>query len=136
MIQSVEEAITLLHDASQAEDEREQAAHYLQHNVTPAGVEALVGALEADEFSVRWASAVALAAIGDAAFRPLVAALASPENSARLREGALHVFRQSTGRAVHEKTGELQHVLRGIDADMRTMEVAFHLLAELNQSAT
>jgi hypothetical protein len=34
---------------------------------------------------------------------------------------------------MHEKTGELQHVLRGIDADMRTMEAAYRLLTELNR---
>jgi HEAT repeat protein len=133
VIQSADEAIRLVQDASQAEHDREQAVHYLQHHVTPEGVQAMVQALEADEFSVRWAAAVALAAVGDAALRPLVTALANPDNSSRLREGALHVFRQSNSRTMHEKTGELQHVLRGIDADMRTMEAAYRLLTELNR---
>ena len=68
---------------------------------------------------------------GEAALLPLVKALASPSNSTYLREGARHVLRQSSSQKVQLETAELQKCLRGIDADLRTMEAAYKLLDKL-----
>jgi HEAT repeat protein len=128
MFASTEEAIQSLQDSSQTEHHREEAIRFLQHNPSDEGVAALVAALEDDDSGVRWASGTALAIAGEAALRPLVMALTSPSNSARLREGARHVFHQSSSQKVQRETAKLQKCLRGIDADLRTMEAAYELL--------
>ena len=65
--------------------------------------------------------------------RPDPTALASPSNSAQLREGAKHVFHQSSSQKVQVQTAELQKCLKGIDADLRTMEAAYKLLDKLGK---
>ncbi len=131
MFASTEEAIQSLQDSSQTEHDREEAVHYLQHNPSDEGIAALVAALEDDDSGVRWACGTALAMAGEAALLPLVTSLTSPSNSTRLREGARHVFHQSSSPTVHAETAELQKCLRGIDADLRTMEAAYELLNKL-----
>ena len=131
MFASTEEAIQLLQDGSQSEHRRVEAIHYLQGNSSDKVIAALVAALEDDDSGVRWACGTALAMAGEAALLPLVKALASPSNSTYLREGARHVFRQSSSQKVQLDTADLQKCLRGIDADLRTMEAAYKLLDKL-----
>ncbi len=71
---------------------RWEAAKTLAQISDPAAAQALVNALEDDEFDVRWLAAEGLVHIGAKAIEPLLTALTERPDSLWLREGAHHVL--------------------------------------------
>lgn len=69
-----------------------EAAKALSQIGSPKAAQALVKALEDDQFSVRWLAAEGLIAIGRDGLAPLLRALEYNSGSVRLREGAHHVL--------------------------------------------
>jgi hypothetical protein len=69
-----------------------EAAKALSQIGSPQAAQALVEALQDDEFSVRWLAAEGLIAISEDSLKPLLTALVNNPQSALLREGAHHVL--------------------------------------------
>lgn len=134
MIDSTEKAIAVLKQTSKSEWEREDAIRFLADNVTDQGTEALVAALEDDEYSIRYASGSALASMGEKALPALLRGLCRPDNDARLREGAKHVLHRTLDTKVREETKDLLKALDGPAADIATMEAASDLMIRLKVS--
>lgn len=76
---------------------RWEAAKALSQISSPQSVQALVQALEDEQFSVRWLAAEGLVNIGQDSLEPLLRALVSHSNSVWLREGAHHVLSDLIG---------------------------------------
>lgn len=74
--------------------------------------QALVRALEDEEFDVRWLAAEGLTALGHEALVPLLRALIERSKSAWLREGAHHVLHDLSEGDLKE---ELQPVLAALE---------------------
>ena len=89
---------------------------------------ALVAALEDDDHGVRYAASSALAYIGDSAMPALLDALAQPDNSKMLRDGAHRVITENSSPKVHASCDELLAALRGSQAGIATMEAAVRLM--------
>lgn len=69
-----------------------EAAKALSLIGNPKSTQALLQALEDDEFSIRWLAAEGLIAIGPRALGPLLQALVNRPDSVWLREGAHHIL--------------------------------------------
>jgi HEAT repeat protein len=92
-----EQAIALLNDKKLSYDKRQFAIHYLAERPTPIAIKGLVSALRDSEFAVRWTAATALAQLGILALPDVLRALMNPiRNTARLREGVLHILHYSS----------------------------------------
>ena len=77
---------------------RWEAAKALSQIGSPKSAQALVEALEDDQFSIRWLAAEGLIALGREGLRPLLEALWQTPNSIRLREGVHHVLHDLVAR--------------------------------------
>lgn len=128
MIQSYEQAISVLQNNRLPEGDREQGVHYLRDNPSPEGMKALVTALQDDDHGIRFAAAKALAYAGDAAMPPLLQALANPDNDVLLRNGAHMVITESSSPKVRQQGQDLLKALKGSQAGIATMEAAFKLM--------
>lgn len=128
MIESPAQAVAAMNNPKLPENERAAAVHYLRDNPSVEGNVALVAALEDDDHGVRSAASSALAYIGDPAMPALLDALASPDNSKALRDGAHRVITENSSSKVHASCGDLLAALRGPQASIATMEAAFHLM--------
>jgi hypothetical protein len=111
----------------------------------------LIESLLDDEFSVRWEAAVALAQLGPHAFPDVLEALTDPKlNTARLREGVMHILHYSSRKEEEPSSGhkpvevqvvansgdlvyvdELMAALKGPAADIRSMVEAGKLLFQI-----
>jgi len=69
-----------------------EAAKALSQIGSPKATQALVEALQDDQFSIRWLAAEGLIALGHSGVKPLLEALQENPKSVRLREGAHHVI--------------------------------------------
>ena len=130
MIESTEQAISILQNTKLGELEREDAVHYLQQNPSAEGNQALVAGLEDDDYGVGWACGSALAILGEQAFLPLLEALSQPGNSTRLRKGARHVIHYNSSPKIHSQAAGLMKALKGQGAASSTEVEAHRLLAE------
>lgn len=128
MFESVEQAVAALKNPSLAEIERSDAAHYLQDYPTSEAIDALVAALTDVDHGVRWAAGSALAYIGEPAMHTLLWALAQPDTSKVLRDGAHHVLTDNSSPKVQELCQPLLRALRGPQAGIASMEAASGLL--------
>lgn len=128
MIPSTEQAISILQNQKLAEGDREQGIYYLRDNPSSAGTKALVDALRDDDHGIRFASAKALAYMGDAAMPTLLVALADPDNDVLLRNGAHIVITESSSPKVRQEGQGLLKALKGSQAGIATMEAAFKLM--------
>ena len=131
MIQTVEEAITVLEQPIGASIAREDAIHFLRNHPSDEGAERLVAALSDDDAGVRWAAAQALIDYGEQALRPLLRALTQRAGDYNLREGAHHVLHENPNAAIRQQAAELIKALRGPGADVATMQVASKLSLRL-----
>jgi len=129
MIESPAQAIAAINNPKLPENEHSAATHYLADNPSREGYAALVAALEDDDHGVRYAASSALAYIGDAAMPALLAALAQPDNSKMLRDGAHRAISENSSSRVRSSCGDLLVALRGSQAAIATMEAALPLMA-------
>ena len=151
-----DQAITILTDMQLDIQQREFAIHYLAEHHTPAGIQALVAALQYKEFALRWIASTALAQLGPLALPEVLKALTNPKlNTAPLRESVVHILHYSSNLAqepvyrhqhleprVEIKPGisvsvnELLTALKGPAADIKSMKAANKLLLELENYST
>lgn len=108
MFNSSANAIAVLTNNTQSEQERETAISFLKQNPNAAGINALVSALHDADAGVRWSASVALAELGNAALRPLLVELTSTKKRCQSTTGALHAFHYNADASVRERTAELQ----------------------------
>jgi HEAT repeat protein len=134
MIESTQQAMAVVTDAHRTEAERERAIHYLEANPSPEATEALISALETDDYGVRWAAGKALAHMGEPALPPLLHALINRSDSPRLRKGAYQVLHENTSPWIQDHSQELLTVLRGRWSEIDTMRAAQQLLATLESA--
>lgn len=132
MFNSTEQAINILQNTNLSETEREEPVQYLKENPSEEGIQALITGLEDDDFGVRWACGAALAELGEQGLKPLLKALAQPNSSARLREGARHVLDYNSSSKVRIHRGELIRALKGSATGVSSMEAAHNLLHKLS----
>jgi HEAT repeat protein len=130
MIKSTEEALAILKNTRLSELEREDAIRYLEEYPSPAGMDALVAALQDDDSGVRWKAGAVLAQLGEAGMPALLRALCRPSEDTLLRQGARHVLHYNTSPRVRQQTRELMDALKGPGSAVATMEVAHKLLTE------
>lgn len=130
MIRSSDEAIAILKNTKLSELERDDAVHYLEEYPSAEGMEALVAALQDDDYGVRWKAGEALAQLGDAAMPALLRALCQPTEDAVLRQGARHVLHYNVSPRVQQQTRELMEALKGPGSGVATMEAAHKLLLQ------
>ena len=128
MIESTEQAISIVKNKQLAEVDREQGIYYLRDNPSNTSIRALVAALSDDDHGIRFAAAKALAFLGDAAMPALLEALTSPDNDVVLRNGARVVVTESSSPRVREQGQELLKAFKGSQAGIATMEAAFKLM--------
>ena len=129
MIESTTQAIAAMNNAKLPENERADGVHYLRDNPSVEGNTALVAALEDDDHGIRYAASSALAYLGSQAMPPLLDALAKPDNSKMLRDGAHRVLTENSSSQVRASSGELLAALKGSQASITTMKAAIHLMA-------
>jgi hypothetical protein len=146
-----DQAIALLQDIQLEHQQREFAAHYLAEHHTPAGIQALVDALQYKEFALRWIASTALAQLIPLALPEVLRALTNPQaNTATLREAVIHILHYGSNLA-HEPVYKHQHIepevyikpgklvsvselmtaLKGPAADINSMKAADKLLLQL-----
>ncbi len=130
MIESTEQAISILQDSKLGELKREEAIDYLRQNPSAEGYDALITGLDDDDYGVHWACGTALAELGESAFPPLLKALSQPDNSIRLRRGARHVIHYNKSAKVRSKSAALLKALKGQGAASSTEVEAHKLLAQ------
>lgn len=155
LAKSEEQAIAILKDTKLENQLRESAIHYLAEHPTPTGISALVGALQEDEFAVRWAASTALAQLGHLALPEILKALVNPKlNTTPFRHCVIHILHYGTDLArepvyrhqqidphIHlqpepekpVRVGELLAALKGPAADINSMKAADKLLTELQK---
>jgi HEAT repeat protein len=129
MIKSPEEAIAILKNIRLSELEREDAIRYLQEYPSPEGMQALVAALQDDDYGVRWKAGAALAELGEAGMPALLKALCQPTEDELLRQGTRHVLHYNASPRVRQQTQELMQALKGPGSAISTMEAAHKLRA-------
>lgn len=124
------DAIAVLTDDNNSEQERESAIDFLTAHPDDAGVRALVSVLHDADFGVRWSAGVALADLGSASLRPLLEELASMRNDGNLRQGALHALHYNSDPDVRQRTTSLQRSLKGPGATAASMNAAVTLMGQ------
>ena len=131
---TVAQAIEMLNDYSESVLEREKAIEVLRLDPSPAGIEALVRALEDDVFGIRWTAAAALATLGEAALPPLLRTLVEHARNSQLRESAYHILHYNTHRCVRRECTELMQALKGPASDIAVIGAASALLHKMGQT--
>ncbi len=130
MITSVEQALSILDDASRSEVEREMAGHYLQTHPHSKAIVRLVKALQDDDTGVAWAAAEGLSRLGEPAVVEVCRALSDHQRAGdpRLLTGAYHVLRHLQDITLSQQATPLMRALRGPVPDLKAMEEADRLL--------
>lgn len=128
MFESPAQAIADLQNTRLPENQRADAAHFLVADPTPAGIAALVVALNDGDHGVRWAAGAALAQIGEPAMPTLLTALIGADVAKALRDGARHVLTDNSSARVRELSVPLIKALKGPEADIAAMQEALKLL--------
>jgi len=106
---------------------RWEAAKALSQIGSPKAAQALVKALEDDQFSIRWLAAEGLKKIGRDGLKPLLKALWQAPNSIRLREGAHHILHDLLSQEALDK--QLLAALRSVFTALNYLDPAVALPA-------
>ena len=115
-----------------------EAAKALSQMGSPQAAQALVEALEDDEFSARWLAAEGLIAIGKDSLKPLMEALLNNPESTLLRAGAHHVLHDLVHRLIlkqplREEVKPLLIALNDIEPAVEVPPVAERVLNMLSE---
>lgn len=132
---TIEEALSVLGEASTNWSTREEAHQFLVRTNANIEVPQLVEALCNDNFNVRWQAEKRLSEMGLPALEGILRALVDPKKvgNPRLRNGIYHVLRNHKDAAVRQLTAHLLDDLHGCAADLKSMHEAHRLLQELNR---
>jgi HEAT repeat protein len=128
MFESPAQAIAALQNTRLPENQRADAAHFLEAGPTSDGIAALIAALTDNDHGVRWAAGAALAHIGEPAMPALLQALIGSDVDKTLRDGARHVLTDNSSQRVRELSVPLIKALKGPEADIATMQEALRLM--------
>jgi len=131
MFDSIEQAIAVLQDTNEDSLKRVDAVHYLGELGTDEAIQALVAALEDDDYGVRWAAADELAKMGKKGAIAVLRKLLDPEASARVFEMAVHVFKDNGDILIRSKSEALVKALEEDYTTIEAMTEASKLLSEL-----
>ena len=131
MLNTIEQAKSILQDESKSEKERVEAAHYLGKHGNKEVANLLVSALDDDDYGIHWAASEGLAYLGDAAMPALLKALVNPDCSPRMIHGAKHVFHTSSSVNVRKETANLLHTMHGSAQEIAIMQAASELMTTL-----
>jgi len=133
IFRSVDDAIHASEDMAAGKDIHRQAIRYLASLDECFAVEGLVGALQNDDFGVRWEAANLLAKLGKKALPALLRALMDPARASdpRLREGALRIVCTFQDPKIEGTFTPLSDALTGPAADIVSMRAAYRLLHHL-----
>lgn len=134
VINSIEDALSVIGDAAEDHQSRDEARQYLVHLDPEVEIPQLITALASDNFTIRWEAAEILSEIGYPALKWILQALVDPEKvgNSRIREGVYHVLRNSKDPRVRQLTANLRKNLFGFLADLRTLYEAHRLLQEIS----
>jgi HEAT repeat protein len=102
---------------------RWEAAKALGEIGDPAAGEMLVGLLQDDDTSVRWAAMGSLIELGRGSLRPVLEALTRDFQSARLREGVHHILHTFFNRG--KLTGVEAEVFRALEGAAPSIQAAW-----------
>jgi HEAT repeat protein len=98
---------------------------------------ALVEILMDEDTGVRWAAMEALIRMNQAAVPPLIRALVKHFDSARLREGALHVLHNLQNKRLLSKTqAKILEALQGVEPEVEVAWAAERALEEMQYGKT
>ncbi len=127
-IVSWRQAVAIMDNRLNPVAEREAAARFLAKYPEPQAVPRLVGALQDEDFGVRWAASESLSKLGVLALEEVLKVLADPNKvgDPRLRDSAYHMLHLGQHWPVSVK--ELMRSLKGPAADLATLEEASRLL--------
>ena len=132
MIQSKQEAVTILNDSSRATFDREKAIHFLkEQTLSQVEMDALVNALSDDEVGVRWAASVALAAHGRSVLPTILHALVQSNCNSLLCASVHHILHDNATSDLRVEAKELLQALKGPASDVAAMDVAFKWLQQI-----
>ena len=134
---AIDPLIETLH--SQRGPARWEAAKALSKIGSPKTAQALVEALEDDQFSIRWLAAEGLIALGQDGLKPLLEALWQTPDSIRLREGAHHILhdlvsQESLDKQLLAQSKTILAALNYLDPAVALPATVMPALKTLNQS--
>ena len=134
--ETVDQAITVLSNATLNPGLREEAMHYLSEMDDCFEIDQLINLLLDDEFNVRWEAARLLTSMGELALPSLLRALVDPEkvSHTRLREGVYRILHNNHDPSVQNRTRPLMNALRGPAPDFAAMCEASRLLLKMDHS--
>lgn len=135
-ITSVDDAVKVAADSSQASQVREEAVNYLADHPTADSIDALIDLMETDDAGVRWKAAETLASLGKASLVPVLRALVDKSDSRWLLEGAHHVFHDNRSSEVARMTDGVCAAMKGQGAAIATVTAAGELLIKLAGEAS
>ena len=135
-ITSVDDAVKIAADSSQASQVREEAVSFLADHPTADAIDALIDLMETDDAGVRWKAAEGLAAMGKTSLVPVLHALVDKSDSRWLLEGAYHVFHNNRSSEVARMTDGVCAAMKGQGAAIATVTAAGALLIKLAGEAS
>jgi hypothetical protein len=130
---NVDEAIRVLGRTGGGSLVHQEAIHFLAGLEGCAECEALVRALQNDDFSVRWQASLMLAWMGWKAVPAILSALIDPQRvgDQRLRQSVIHTIHSFQEQAIRSQFAPLLKALSGLAADLATMREASLLYAKI-----
>lgn len=132
MIQTKEEALTIMNDLNRGPLEREEAIHFFRKKTlnTPE-IEALVNLLQDSAAGVRWAAGEILALAGRDALIPLLRALTSSHVNSLLLASTHHVLQDTVDVHTRKEAKPMLDAIQGPGADVAAMTIARDWLSKL-----
>ena len=127
MIETNEQAISIIKDSKLPERAREDAILFLETHPSGETTEALLDLLDDIDPGVRWAASEVLAGMGDDAISPILSRLMKPTDM-MFRNSVHRILENSRSAKVRNETKSLQHALKSPGGDLITMEEAYKTL--------
>jgi hypothetical protein len=130
---NVDEAIRVLGHTGVGALAHQEAIHFLAGLEGCVECEALVRALQSDDFSVSWKAGLMLAWMGWKSIPAILHALVDPKRvgDQRLRNGVVHIIHSFQDHAIHTELAPLLKALTGPAADLATMREANLLITRI-----
>jgi HEAT repeat protein len=130
-LESLDQAIAVLKDQSLPELTRNEAIQYLEEDGSQEAIDALISVLSDDDFGVRWAAADALAKLGAKAAPSVLRAILSPDSDDRVRETAIHIFKDNGDITIRSEAQPLVKALHDTSTSIDDLTEAAKLLNKL-----
>ncbi len=129
--ESLDQAIAVLQDPNALELTRNDAIHFLEEDGSEKAIDALISVLSDDDFGVRWAAADALAKLGAKAAPAVLRAILSPDSDDRVRETAIHIFKDNGDITIRSQAQDLVKAMEDTSTTVDDLTEAAKLLNKL-----